>query len=67
MRTSCKPSQFPRSEVPQDSHFPNSRGRPRKGFESCVAWLIDDPLTDAVHCTQQKQKIKNKKYDHGLV
>jgi len=29
-----KPSHFPASEVPQDSHLPNSRGSPRKGFDS---------------------------------
>lgn len=28
------PSHLPGSDVPQDSHLPNSSGRPRKGFAS---------------------------------
>lgn len=47
-RSNNRPSHFPASEVPQDSHRPNSRGSPRNGFASWLAWLIVESLMDAV-------------------
>lgn len=52
------PSHFPGSEVPHDSHFPNSMGRPRNGFESWLAWVIGQSLMAAIHYQKQNKKKK---------
>lgn len=50
------PSHFPASEVPQDSHRPNSSGSPRNGFPSWLAWLIWESLIEAVLYQQKNRK-----------
>lgn len=49
------PSHSPASAVPQDSHFPDSSGRPRNGFDSWLAWLIGQSLFEDVDYITENQ------------